>query len=76
MVRAGGSDQKSSIFLAGCSLRIVLVWEEGRAGAGIGGVFGGDRSAVGCFDLANLPNHGQKENRLIKLVNAVSRSPA
>jgi len=40
-------------------------------GAGIGGVFGGDWSAVGCFDLCNLPNSGQKENALLNLVNTV-----
>jgi hypothetical protein len=42
-----------------------------ETGAGIRGVSGGDWSAIGCFNLSNLPNSGQKENELIKLVNAV-----
>jgi hypothetical protein len=36
-------------------------------GAGIRGVFGRDRSAVGCFDLCHLPNSGEKKNALINL---------
>jgi hypothetical protein len=46
-----------------------------ETGAGIGGVFDGDWSAVGCIDPCNLPNSGQKENALINLVNTVPTCP-
>jgi hypothetical protein len=44
-----------------------------KTGVGIGGVFGGDWSAVGCFDLCNLPNSGEKENAVINLVNTIRK---
>ena len=37
------------------------------------GAFGEDWSAVGCFDLCNLPNSGQRENALINLVNTIRK---